>query len=34
MENNKENDNFNLYKSIDMLLNFTNKQDLSTTVAI
>lgn len=34
MENNKENDNFNLYKSIDMLLNFTNKQDLTTTVAM
>lgn len=34
MENKKENDNFNLYRSIDMLLNFTNKKDLTTTVAL
>ncbi len=34
MENNEENDSLNLYRSIDMLLNFTNKQDLTTTVAM
>lgn len=34
MEKNKENDSLNLYRSIDMLLNFTNKQDLTTTVAM